>query len=128
MELRKGELEEERQWVEYWITDEEGEETWIGSLRFPVGRTGKAVFHAGCYTAIEVYGGFVRPSEIPAWSVTFKGMAMDGQAAELEKACYPANVGTLRNARFELADGGQAVRYEIGLDHMAHELEREDIC
>jgi len=128
MELRGAEIDEGGQWVEYWVTDGRGVETWIGSLRFPLTGTGKARMYPSCFTALEAYGYFLRPSEVPQWTVTVEPPVMGNEAAVLNVTCYPSNVENFRNARTTFMSEENVVKYEVGLDHMAHELDPNTVC
>ena len=122
LQVRGGEVEEVGRWFEYWVVDESGDETWVGSLRFPL-KDGEARVDRSCFSTIEVYGRPVRPSEIPYWRVTVDAPIRDGVRAELARTCYPGDVENFRNALVR-HDGGSA-QFEVGLDRIAHELEDE---
>ena len=123
MELRAGELEAEHRWYEYWIVDDEGTETWMGSLRFPL----PAMTHAACGTALEAYGQYLRPVDVPYWKVTVAPPVLDGVSARLDEVCYPQNVESLRNVIARYDDALGVVVYEVGLDYLAHDLSRS-VC
>lgn len=128
MELRRGEIDDKGQWVEYWVSDSQGTETWIGSLRFPLTSTSKAQMHPGCFTALEAYGDWLKPSEVPEWTITVHAPVMGNNTARLYSTCYPDNVENLRNARTTYLPDDHVVRYEVGLDYMAHNLEPGTVC
>lgn len=128
MELRLADIDDKGQWVEYWVTNAQGEETWIGSLRFPLTGTGKAQMSPRCFTGLEAYGEWLKPSEVPLWEVTVEAPLIDNDVAQLDSTCYPANVENFRNARTTYLADDHAVRYEVGLNYMAHDLAPETIC
>ena len=73
LQLRGAEVDDSPgRWFEYWVVDESGAETWIGSIRFPL-VNGQARIHRSCYSTIEVYGRPTKPSEIPFWKVSVNG-------------------------------------------------------
>ena len=53
---------------------------------------------------------------------------MGGVTAILGKPCYRDDVANLHNARVEYNETHNTVEYEIGLDYIAHELDRETLC
>ena len=54
--LGPDEADEDGVWFGLWITDKaDGDETWVGSLRFPLKR-GRALMSSPSYSTIEVYG------------------------------------------------------------------------
>ena len=128
MEIRGAERNADGQWFEYWVVDGDGVETWIGSLRFPLEGDGKARLHPGCFTALEAYGYYLRPVEIPYWNVTVDPPVMGGLAADLDQVCYPRNVENLRNAHAEYDEVEGVVKYEVGLDYLAHDLDPSTVC
>ena len=56
-----------------WITDlATGEDTWIGSLKFPLSK-GQAVIRPPSTSTISIYGDEpIRPIDIPQWHVSVK--------------------------------------------------------
>ncbi len=129
MELRGADTDSGGRWFEYWLTDGEGVETWIGSLRFPFGPTNEALMWPSCGTTIEAYGGRTRTaSEIPYWKVTQERPVMEGEPAIVNTTCYPKDVETLRNARVVYSEATGTTVYEVGLDYMAHSLAPGTIC
>ena len=119
MRIIGAETDGEGRWFEFWVTDEAGNRTWIGSLRFPVNNDGEAKMTAYCATAIEVYGSPLAPSQIPYWRVTVHPPLGDGVSATLWDSDYPPDVGYLRNAL--ITHIGTAVQFEVGLDYVAHD-------
>ena len=94
-------------------------DTWIGSLRFPL-VDGKAKIQPYCGSTIEVYGGPpVKPVDVPYWSILVAPPEANGQTATVERTYYPSNVESLRNALITREDAG--VRLEVGLGYLAHE-------
>lgn len=113
------ETDEHGRWFTLSVTEmETGEETWIGSLRFPA-RSGQAKIYPYCSTAIEVYGRPVAPSQIPYWQISVSPPLGDGTAAVLRETYYPDDVENLRNAL--ITTDKNNVQLEVGLDYMAHE-------
>jgi len=108
--------------------DGEGGETWIGSLRFPLTGNGESPLSPSCFTGLEAYGTYLRPVEIPNLKVTAESPVMGGVTAILGKPCYRDDVANLHNARVEYNETHNTVEYEIGLDYIAHELDRETLC
>lgn len=124
MELRSTERDDVGRWYEYWIVDEAGTETWIGSLRFPdVGR-----IFPSCFTGLEAYGYTLRPSEVPYWKVSVAPPLLDGVRSEPQYVCYLRNVENLRNVLVGHDDAQEGVVYEVGLDYLAHDLEPSTTC
>ena len=121
MQIRGAEMEGAGRWFKYWVVDEEGIGTWVGSLRFPlVNGVAKIAYYCG--TSIEVYGRPSKPSDIPYWRVTVDQPTWDGASGTLTKTCYPANVENFRNALVIQRDDG-SVEFEVGLKRLAHNLE-----
>ena len=84
------ETDDEGRWFGLYVND-----TWIGSLRFPlVG--GDAKIQPYCGSTIEVYGGGpVKPSAIPYWSVVLPPPKADGRTVGLRRTFYPEDVESL---------------------------------
>ena len=125
LQVRGAEVDEHGRWFEFWVVDEAEEETWAGSLRFPL-VTGEARVAPYCATSIELYGAPIRPSSVPYWKVTSGAPLGDGVQGKLRRTCYPRDVENLRNARITEDDSGTAVQFEVGLPFIAHNL--EDPC
>ena len=125
LQMRGGEVDEHGRWFEFWVVDEAGEETWAGSLRFPL-VAGEARIAPYCATSIELYGSPIRPSSVPYWRVTSEAPVGDGVQGKLRRTCYPLDVESLRNARITAGESGRAVQFEIGLPFVVHNL--EDSC
>ena len=93
----------EGRWFGLWITnlDEDAETTWIGSLRFPdVGGV-----DALLYSTVEIYGGPIRPIDIPVWHVSMEPPVGDGKPALMGVTEYSVfSVGVL-NADSYYMDG-----------------------
>ena len=121
MQIRGAEMEGAGRWFEYWVVDEEGNDTWIGSLRFPL-VDGIAQIVNYCGITIEVYGRPSRPSDIPYWKVTVDPPTWDGTSGMLTRTCYPTDVENFRNALVIQRDDG-SVEFEVGLKRLAHNLE-----
>ena len=124
MEIRGGELDDVGRWYEYWVVDGTGTETWIGSLRFPA----LGGIHTSCYTALEAYGGYLRPVDVPYWKVSVAPPVVDGVRAEPKHVCYPRDVENLRNALVAYDESHGTVVYEVGLSYLAHELTPDTVC
>ena len=108
------ETDEEGRWFGLYVND-----TWIGSLRFPLVE-GDAKIQPYCGSTIEVYGGGpVKPSAIPYWSVVLPPPKADGRTVGLRRTFYPENLEGLRNAL--ISQEGAVVRFEVGLDYLAHD-------
>ena len=76
-------------WVGLWITDlDTNTETWIGSLRFPLVE-GETHIEGLFSTVLEIYGGAVRPADVPAWHVSVGIPAVDGVDAGCAQTLYP---------------------------------------
>ena len=131
MEVRGAETDDVGRWFEFWVVDDRtGIETWIGSLRFKTASDGSTSISNRCGMALEAYGGggYLTPREIPYWQVSSKPPTIDGEAATSVNPCYPGNVGSLRNAGVSYDEDAGVGRFEIGLDHLTHELDPETIC
>ena len=117
LHVKGAEIDGDGRWFEYWVND-----TWIGSLRFPLDADGTAVMNPYCSSTIEVYG-LVRipPSAIPHWSVMGLPPIGGDIAADLRRICYPTNVEGFRNVMAQETETG--VRLEVGLPHVAHNIE-----
>ena len=76
-------------WYGLWFTDlDTNVETWIGSLRFPLVEGGTRI--EGLFsTVLEIYGGAVRPADVPAWHVSVGIPAVNGVEAGCAKTRYP---------------------------------------
>ena len=76
-------------WYGLWFTDlDTNVETWIGSLRFPLVEGGTHI--EGLFsTVLEIYGGAVRPADVPAWQVSVGIPAVDGVEAGCAQTRYP---------------------------------------
>ena len=76
-------------WYGLWFTDlDTNVETWIGSLRFPLVEGGTHI--EGLFsTVLEIYGGAVRPADVPAWHVSVGIPAVDGVDAGCAQTRYP---------------------------------------
>ena len=76
-------------WYGLWITDlDTNVETWIGSLRFPL-MEGETHIQGVFSTVLEIYGGAVRPADVPAWHVSVGIPAVDGVDAGCARTLYP---------------------------------------
>ena len=76
-------------WYGLWITDlDTNVETWIGSLRFPLVE-GETHIQGVFSTVLEIYGGAVRPADVPAWHVSVGIPAVDGMDAGCARTLYP---------------------------------------
>ena len=124
LQIRGAETEGTGRWFEYWVADEDGNNTWIGSLRFPL-VDGVAQMANSCGITIEVYGRPSRPLDIPYWKVTVNRPTWDGASGMLTRTCYPVNVQNFRNTLVTQREDG-SVELEVGLDRLAHNL--EDPC
>ena len=121
LQIRGAETEGDGRWFEYWVVEEDGIGTWVGSLRFPlVNGVAKIAYYCG--TTIEVYGRPSKPSDIPYWRVTVDQPTWDGASGTLTKTCYPDNVVNFKNALVIQRDDG-SVEFEVGLHRLAHNLE-----
>ena len=76
-------------WYGLWFTDlDTNVETWIGSLRFPLVEGGTRI--EGLFsTVLEIYGGAVRPADVPAWHVSVGIPTVNGVEAGCAKTRYP---------------------------------------
>ena len=76
-------------WYGLWFTDlDTNVETWIGSLRFPLVE-GETHIEGLFSTVLEIYGGAVRPADVPAWHVSVGIPAVDGVDAGCAQTRYP---------------------------------------
>ena len=76
-------------WYGLWFTDlDTNVETWIGSLRFPLVE-GETHIQGLFSTVLEIYGGAVRPADVPAWHVSVGIPAVDGVEAGCAQTRYP---------------------------------------
>ena len=76
-------------WYGLWFTDlDTNVETWIGSLRFPLVE-GETHIQGVFSTVLEIYGGAVRPADVPAWHVSVGIPAVDGMDAGCARTLYP---------------------------------------
>ena len=76
-------------WYGLWFTDlDTNVETWIGSLRFPLVE-GETHIQGLFSTVLEIYGGAVRPADVPAWHVSVGIPAVDGVDAGCAQTRYP---------------------------------------
>ena len=76
-------------WYGLWFTDlDTNVETWIGSLRFPLVE-GETHIEGLFSTVLEIYGGAVRPADVPAWHVSVGIPAVDGVEAGCAQTRYP---------------------------------------
>ena len=76
-------------WYGLWFTDlDTNVETWIGSLRFPLVE-GETHIEGLFSTVLEIYGGAVRPADVPAWQVSVGIPAVDGVEAGCAQTRYP---------------------------------------
>ncbi len=103
------ETDEHGSWFGLYLND-----AWMGSLRFAANARIKPM----CDTTIEVYGQPVKPADIPYWRVSVRTPVADGVPAALLHTFYPRNVENLRNTLITVK--GDAVTFEVGLDHIAH--------
>lgn len=78
------------EWFGLWITDlAANEETWIGSLKFPLAN-GTATFQPYSSATIELYGNArIRPIDTPQWHVSVKRPLGDGVPATWAETSYP---------------------------------------
>ena len=68
-------------WFGVWVTNlETNVTTWAGSLKFPL-KDGKALIRPSVYSTIEIYGGTIRPIDIPQWHVSMKRPLGDGKVS-----------------------------------------------
>ena len=82
-------LEEDEEWFSLWVTDlESNEETWIGSLKFPL-EQGTARMQPRALATIEIYGFPIRPVDIPVWHVSVGRPRGDGVPATWGFTSYP---------------------------------------
>ena len=90
-------------WYGLWFTDlDTNVETWIGSLRFPLVEGGTRI--EGLFsTVLEIYGGAVRPADVPAWHVSVGIPTVNGVEAGCAKTRYP---------EVEAEDVASEVRYD----------------
>ena len=90
-------------WYGLWFTDlDTNVETWIGSLRFPLVEGGTRI--EGLFsTVLEIYGGAVRPADVPAWHVSVGIPTVNGVEAGCAKTRYP---------EVEAEDVSSEVRYD----------------
>lgn len=108
------ESDDDGRWFGFYIND-----TWMGSLKFPSVR-GEPKIQPYCASTIEVYGTrHVRPRDIPYWNVVVEPPIVNGRSVSGVRTHYPSNVGNLTNALISRENG--AVRFEVGLDYIAHE-------
>ena len=76
-------------WYGLWFTDlDTNVETWIGSLRFPLVE-GETHIEGLFSTVLEIYGGAVRPADVPGWHVSVGIPAVDGVEAGCAQTRYP---------------------------------------
>ena len=83
-------LDSDGEWFGLWITDlAADEETWIGSLKFPM-LNGTATFVPHSSATIEIYGNLrIRPIDIPQWHVSVRRPLGDGVPATWGETSYP---------------------------------------
>ena len=120
LRLTKEEEDDEGQWFGYYVND-----TWIGSLRVPL-KDDRAKIQQPCISIVEVYGTRqVKPSNIPYWSVLVNPPKADGRTVLPAQTYYPtghavfSGQGSIRNTW--ITHDGFKVRFEVGLDYVAHE-------
>ena len=88
-------------WYGLWITDlDTNVETWIGSLRFPLER-GQAVIWSRTKTFVEIYGGAVRPIDVPAWHVSVSLPTGDGVEAGCGASVYAGGEDVTSEVRYD---------------------------
>ena len=96
----------EGEWFGLWITDKgSGETTWAGSLKFPF-LNGTAAISSPTYSTIEIYGGPIRPIDIPEWHVSIERPSGDGVKPAWFGSQYSPFVGMVLNSnvRYDWAD------------------------
>ena len=109
-----GDPEDDGVWFALWITDRSTDiTTWAGSLKFPL-LDGKAVMRAPAYSTMEIYGGRIRPIDIPAWHVTIERPLGDGTKSSWGHTGYSPFEGDVMNSEVRYDPDDDAVHFEAG--------------
>ena len=109
-----GEPEDDGVWFGLWITDHSTDvATWIGSLKFPL-VDGKAVMSAPAYSTMEIYGGIIRPIDIPAWHVSIMRPVGDGIKPTWGHTGYSPIEGDVMNSEVRYDRDNDVVHLRAG--------------
>ena len=104
----------EGEWFGLWITDQaDGETTWVGSMRFPHLK-GEATISSPTYSTIEIYGGPIRPIDIPEWHVSIETPSGDGAKPGWFGSQYSPFVGMVLNSNVRYDRTDDAVHLQAG--------------
>ena len=109
-----GDPEDDGVWFGLWITDRSTDvETWIGSLKFPL-LDGKAVMRAPSYSTLEIYGGRIRPIDIPSWHVSIRRPVGDGNRSGWGHTGYSPFDGEIMNSEVHYDRNNDIVHLKAG--------------
>ena len=107
-------LDSDGEWFGLWITDKaDGEETWIGSLKFPL-LEGRAVIEPSSYSTIEIYGDRIKPIDIPTWHVSISPPKGDGRKSTSGLTAYSGFIGTVTNSEVRYDATADVVHLIVG--------------